>query len=69
MEVLAYLDAGTGSLILQSVVGALLGIGIFLKAFWGRIIGVFKRGESEDKGQEATSKAQAAPKKTAKTAK
>jgi hypothetical protein len=46
MDFFAYLDAGTGSLIVQTVVGALVGIGVILKTFWGRIIGVFKKSDA-----------------------
>lgn len=46
MELFAYLDAGTGSIIIQAIIGAVVGVGIFLKAFWGRITGFFKRGGS-----------------------
>ena len=64
MDFFAYLDAGTGSLILQSVVGALLGIGIFLKAFWGRIVGVFKKTDLDSK---STNKTETTKQKTGKT--
>jgi hypothetical protein len=33
----AYLDPGTGSLVIQMLVGALAGVGITLKVFWHRI--------------------------------
>jgi hypothetical protein len=45
MSYFAYLDAGTGSLIVQTVVGALVGIGVILKTFWGRIVGIFKKAD------------------------
>ena len=34
---LAYLDPGSGSFLLQILLAALLGAGIALRAFWGRI--------------------------------
>jgi len=41
-EGLAYLDPGSGSYLLQLLLGALLG-GLFaLKVFWGRITAFFK---------------------------
>ena len=33
----AYLDPGTGSMILQSLIGALVGVGIVLKVYWTKI--------------------------------
>ena len=33
----AYLDPGTGSLVIQILIGALAGIGITLKIYWHRI--------------------------------
>jgi membrane protein DedA with SNARE-associated domain len=33
----AYLDAGTGSIILQSLIGVLVGVAIALKIFWLKI--------------------------------
>jgi hypothetical protein len=42
---LAYLDPGTGSVVLQMVVGGLLGAALTIKIFWRRIVGFFKRGD------------------------
>jgi hypothetical protein len=36
-EALAYLDPGTGSLIVQSVIAALAAAGFGLRLYWGRI--------------------------------
>ena len=33
----AYIDPGTGSMILQSLIGALVGVGIILKIYWTKI--------------------------------
>ncbi|MCP3960081.1 MAG: hypothetical protein GY719_19725 [bacterium] len=33
----AYLDAGTGSMILQAAVAAVAGAGFFLKLYWGKL--------------------------------
>ena len=38
---LAYLDPGSGSVILQVLIAALLGVGIALRASWGKIKGLF----------------------------
>lgn len=42
--VLAYLDPGSGSFIIQIIVATLLGGAIAVKAFWGQITRVFRRG-------------------------
>ena len=33
----AYLDPGTGTVIIQAVIGALVGVGITLKVYWTKI--------------------------------
>ena len=38
-----YLDPGTGSIIIQVLIGALAGGLIALKIFWGRISSLFKK--------------------------
>jgi len=37
----AYLDPGSGSFILQLVIAALLGLGVAIRASWGKIRGWF----------------------------
>ena len=39
----AYLDPGTGSLIVQIIVAGALGIAVSIKLFWGNIVGFFKQ--------------------------
>ena len=39
--VFGYIDPGTGSIILQAVVGAIAGIAIAVKLFWYRILKIF----------------------------
>lgn len=41
----AYLDPGTGSLIVQSVIAALAAVGFAIRLYWGKIRGLFKRSE------------------------
>jgi hypothetical protein len=36
--VLAYLDAGTGSMVLQLIAGGLAGVAVTIKLFWRRIL-------------------------------
>ena len=38
---LAYLDPGSGSFLIQLLIAALLGAGIALRAYWGKIKGIF----------------------------
>lgn len=33
----AYLDAGTGSIILQGLIGAFVAAGLFMKAYWYKL--------------------------------
>jgi hypothetical protein len=40
---LAYLDPGTGSIILQSLVAGFMGAMFVIKLFWSKITGFFKR--------------------------
>ena len=38
---LAYLDGGSGSILLQMAIAALLGLGVATRAYWGKIKGWF----------------------------
>ena len=48
----AYLDPGTGSYILQVLLAALLGIGLMLKLYWTKVMGIVKRLFTEKKATE-----------------
>lgn len=39
----AYLDPGTGSLVIQVIIGALVGLGITLKIYWYKLKEKFSR--------------------------
>jgi len=39
----AYLDPGTGSLVIQVIVGALVGVGITIKIYWYKLKEKFTR--------------------------
>ena len=43
----AYLDPGTGSLIVQSLIAALAAAGFALRLYWGRIRSWFRRSGSD----------------------
>lgn len=45
-----YLDPGSGSILIQLLVAALLGAGLFLRSQWGKIKGLF--GGSSDEENE-----------------
>ena len=55
----AYLDPGSGSYLIQLLIGSLLGAGLAIKMFWGRIVSFFTRSKptgaeaSETEGSEA----------------
>ncbi len=44
---LAYLDPGTGSIIIQAVVGGVLGGMLVIKLFWKKIVSFFKGGNPQ----------------------
>jgi hypothetical protein len=50
----AYLDAGTGSMIMQLLLGGLAGLAVILKLFWGKIRGLFRIGKVKGDGLNET---------------
>ena len=51
---LAYLDAGTGSMIAAALAGGLAGIGVLLRMYGNRFLGIFSK-ERRAKAEEAKS--------------
>jgi len=51
---LAYLDPGSGSILLQLILATILAIGVFVRSQWGRIKRFFGKGSSrvDDDDQE-----------------
>lgn len=47
---IAYLDPGSGSILVQLLISALIGVGIFLRARWGKVKQWF--GRSEEQGDD-----------------
>lgn len=43
----AYLDPGSGSFILQLILASLLGLGFVIKAYWKKLVRLFKRSPEE----------------------
>jgi len=41
----AYLDPGTGSVLLQVILGGAAAVGVALKLYWGRIRAAFRRND------------------------
>lgn len=44
----AYLDPGSGSYLLQLLVAAVLGIGLAVRMYWGRIKTIFSRKKPDE---------------------
>ncbi len=51
----AYLDPGTGSILLQAILAGVAGAGVVFKLFWGRIMGFFHSKGSKDASNEELS--------------
>ena len=45
---LAYLDPGSGSFLIQILIAALLGIGVAVRASWGKIKKFFGKGQTDE---------------------
>lgn len=39
----AYIDPGTGSILIQGIIAAIAAIGVTLKLYWHRLIALFRR--------------------------
>ena len=39
-KIILYIDPGTGSVVLQAVIAAVVGVGVAIKLFWHRILKV-----------------------------
>lgn len=55
-QTLAYLDPGSGSMILQIMLGGFAAVGVALKMYWKKIKSIFRRdaGEPADAGVAQT---------------
>ncbi|WKZ41460.1 MAG: hypothetical protein QY328_05340 [Anaerolineales bacterium] len=51
-KTLVYLDPGSGSIILQLILAAILGIGVFVRVQWSRIKSLFGRKDNNDDDKE-----------------
>jgi hypothetical protein len=43
MAVIAYLDAGSGSMLLAAIAGGLAGITVLVRLYWNRFLGMFSK--------------------------
>jgi len=43
-----YLDAGTGSMLVQMAVAGVAGVAVFAKVFWAKLTGPFRRKPVDD---------------------
>ncbi len=50
---LAYLDPGSGSVIIQLVLAVLLGLSVLVRSQWRRLKSLFKKKEPEDNDQKS----------------
>ena len=48
----AFLDPGSGSFILQLILASLLGLGFFIKAYWKKLVRLFKPRSEDTQEQE-----------------
>ncbi|PKN94486.1 MAG: hypothetical protein CVU44_05210 [Chloroflexi bacterium HGW-Chloroflexi-6] len=51
-KMLAYLDPGSGSMLMQLLLAALLGMGVLVRSQWKRIKNLFGRKDDEDQDDE-----------------
>lgn len=50
---IGYLDPGTGSVILQALIGGVAGLAVTAKLWWHRVSGIFRRGSRAEAPAEA----------------
>jgi hypothetical protein len=46
--IFGYLDAGSGSVILQAIVGGFAAIAVTAKLWWKRVTGIFRRNQDDE---------------------
>ena len=50
---LKYLDAGTGSMLVQMAVAGVAGAAVFFKIFWAKVTKPFRRNRPDDRAETA----------------
>jgi hypothetical protein len=53
LQVLAYLDPGSGSVILQAIVGGTAAVAVTAKLWWRRFTGLFRRADRKGSTEES----------------
>ncbi len=48
----AYVDPGTGGMLVQLVTGGVAGLLVLVRLFWSRITGAFRRGDADPGGRD-----------------
>ena len=61
MHLLAYLDAGSGSMIVQIIVGGFAAAAVSLKLFWNRVLTFLHIKKKDEQPAEATATTADAP--------
>jgi len=54
MRVLAYLDPGTGSILLQVVLGGTAAAAVTVRLWWGRVTSTFRRDRDNEDPRSGT---------------
>jgi hypothetical protein len=55
-KLFAYIDPGTGSMLIQAIGGIALTVVVFFKAFRRKLFGMFSHKKTEDKSDDKPSK-------------
>ena len=59
--VFAYLDPGSGSMLLQLVLGGLAGLAVIAKLYWQRLLGLFGMNAQQEESDSETDSASLTP--------
>ena len=57
----AYLDPGSGSMLLQLVLGGLAGLAVIAKLYWHRLLGLFGMNAQQEESDSETNSASLTP--------
>ena len=53
----AYLDPGTGSMIISAIVGVFATLALAVKTYWYKLVGLFRRKSAEPRGEQPADEA------------
>lgn len=57
----AYIDPGTGSILIQGLIAAIAAVGVTLKLYWHRFVGMFRRKANDDSGSRHAQRGNRSP--------